>query len=50
MLISFVAYGKSVKAVTYPHFSDELVQTDGRQTVAYEARQLKCLLLKLHNN
>ncbi|KAF2905865.1 hypothetical protein ILUMI_00306 [Ignelater luminosus] len=49
-LESCETYGKSVKAVTYPHFSEELIQTDGRQTVAYEARQLKCLLLKLHNN
>ncbi|KAB0801614.1 hypothetical protein PPYR_03800 [Photinus pyralis] len=41
-------HGKNVMAVTYAPFTEE-VQIDGKQTVAYEARQLKSLLLKLYH-
>ncbi|KAF5297102.1 hypothetical protein FQA39_LY02682 [Lamprigera yunnana] len=47
-LESCETYGKTVTAVAYPPFSEE-VQIDGKQMIAYEARQLKALLLKLYN-
>ncbi|KAI4469041.1 hypothetical protein MML48_2g00017550 [Holotrichia oblita] len=42
-------YGKNVRSVAYSPFSDEVEQFSGQQTVAFEARIVKCMLLKLQN-
>lgn len=42
-------YGKNVKTVAYTAFSEEEELPNGQQTVTYEARKIKCLLLKLQN-
>ncbi|XP_022909557.2 intraflagellar transport protein 70A [Onthophagus taurus] len=42
-------YGKNVKTIAYSPFSEEIDQFNGQQTVTYEARLLKTLLLKLQD-
>ncbi|KRT85529.1 hypothetical protein AMK59_2347, partial [Oryctes borbonicus] len=42
-------YGKNVRSVAYSPFSEDVEQFSGLQTAAFEARMLKCLLLKLQN-
>ncbi|XP_025829179.1 tetratricopeptide repeat protein 30A isoform X2 [Agrilus planipennis] len=42
-------HGKNVKTIEYSPFSEEANQISGKQTVTYEARALKCILLKLQN-
>ncbi|CAH0550390.1 unnamed protein product [Brassicogethes aeneus] len=42
-------HGKTVRTVAYSSFSDENESANGKETVTYEARKLKCLLMKLQN-
>lgn len=49
LLCNFLVYGKNVRTVAYTPFSDEVDQLNGQQTVTYEARILKCMLLKLQD-
>ncbi|XP_030764735.1 tetratricopeptide repeat protein 30A isoform X1 [Sitophilus oryzae] len=42
-------HGKSVRTVAYPTLSEENEVPNGKETVSYEARKLKYLLLKLQN-
>lgn len=47
----FSVHGKTVKSVICPKLYDENEdgRADGEETVTYEARKLKCILLKLQN-
>ncbi|XP_044264063.1 tetratricopeptide repeat protein 30A isoform X1 [Tribolium madens] len=42
-------HGKTIRTTAYPTLSDENEIPNGKETVAYEARKIKCLLLKLQN-
>ncbi|XP_066152230.1 intraflagellar transport protein 70A isoform X1 [Euwallacea fornicatus] len=42
-------YGKTVKTVAYSSITEENEAPDGKETVSYEARKLKYLLLKLQD-
>ncbi|KAK4884376.1 hypothetical protein RN001_000647 [Aquatica leii] len=42
-------HGKSIMAIAHAPFTED-IQLDGKDTIAYEARQLKALLLKLYHH
>ncbi|KAL3288515.1 hypothetical protein HHI36_002956 [Cryptolaemus montrouzieri] len=42
-------HGKTVKSVVCPKLYDGNETPNGRETVTYEARKLKCFLIKLQN-
>lgn len=43
-------HGKNLKSIVYAPFSDDGSQATGIQTVTFEARQLKAVLLKLYHS
>lgn len=49
ILCFVLVYGKNVRTVAYTTFSEEEDIPNGQQMVTYEARKLKCLLLKLQD-
>jgi tetratricopeptide repeat protein 30 len=42
-------HGKTIRTTAYPTLSEENDAPNGRETVTYEARKIKCLLLKLQS-
>lgn len=47
-IVIFLVHGKRVQTVAYSTL-DENDIPNGKETVTYEARKLKCMLLKLQN-
>ncbi|KAL1493920.1 hypothetical protein ABEB36_009600 [Hypothenemus hampei] len=48
-LTSCELHGKSIRTVAYPTMTEENDSPNGKETVSYESRILKCLLLKLQD-
>lgn len=48
-IVIFSVNGKKVRTVAYSTFSEENDAPNGKETVTYEARKIKCLLIKLQN-
>jgi hypothetical protein len=42
-------HGKTIRTTAYPTLSEENDAPNGRETVTYEARKIKCFLLKLQS-
>lgn len=44
-----LVHGKAIRTTAYPTLAEENETANGKETVTYEARKIKCLLLKLQN-